>query len=122
MERGHILALLEAGNRLERVIVADAETNTLLSADDVRHIATLARIGMTDGEVEKFRNELSDIIGHFQALAAIETDDVEPTMNGADVTNVMAADESIECLTTEETLANAPTREDDYLRVRAVLE
>ena len=43
-------------------------------------------------------------------------------MNGADVTNVMAADESIECLTTEETLANAPTREDDYLRVRAVLE
>ena len=52
----------------------------------------------------------------------IETDDVEPTMNGADVSNVMAADESIACLTTEETLANAPTREDDYLRVRAVLE
>ena len=102
--------------------MADAETDTLLSADDVRHIATLARIGMTDAEVEKFRDELSDIIGHFQALAAIDTDNVEPTMNGADVTNVMAADESIACLTTEETLANAPTREDDYLRVRAVLE
>jgi aspartyl-tRNA(Asn)/glutamyl-tRNA(Gln) amidotransferase subunit C len=93
-----------------------------LTADDVRHIATLARIGMTDEEVEKFRAELSSIIGHCNALALIDTDGVEPTMNGADVTNVMADDVSRPSLTVEEALANAPHRHDDYLRVRAVLE
>ena len=94
----------------------------VLTADDVRHIATLVRIGLTDEEVEKFRAELSSIIGHCNDLALIDTEDVEPTMNGADVTNIMAADESTPPLTVEEALANAPSREDDYLRVRAVLD
>lgn len=96
--------------------------DSALTVDDVRHIATLARIGMTDQEVEKFRGELSSIIGHCNALALIDTDGVEPTMNGADVTNVMADDVSRPSLTVEEALANAPQRHDDYLRVRAVLE
>ncbi len=96
--------------------------DSALTADDVRHIATLARIGMTDDEVEKFRAELSSIIGHCDALALIDTEEIEPTMNGADVTNVMAEDVSRPSLTVEEALANAPQRHDDYLRVRAVLE
>jgi aspartyl-tRNA(Asn)/glutamyl-tRNA(Gln) amidotransferase subunit C len=77
---------------------------------------------MTDEEVEKFRQELSSIIGHCNALALVDTEGVEPTMNGADVINVMAADISRPSLSVDEALANAPTREDDYLRVRAVLD
>lgn len=98
------------------------DTGTLLSHDDVRHIGTLARIGMTDADVEKFRRDLSSIIGHFDALARIDTEDVEPTMNGADADNVMADDAPGACLTVEQVLANAPVREDDYLRVRGVLD
>jgi aspartyl-tRNA(Asn)/glutamyl-tRNA(Gln) amidotransferase subunit C len=98
------------------------DTGTLLSHDDVRHIATLARIGMTDADVEKFRRDLSSIIGHFDALARIDTEDVEPTMNGADADNVMADDAPGACLTVEQVLVNAPVREDDYLRVRGVLD
>ena len=97
-----------------------------LSAADVRHIATLVRIGMTDQDVEKFRIELSSIIGHCNSLAAIDTEDVEPTMNGAFADrlddDVMADDVAAACFPVEDVLANAPVREDDYLRVRGVLD
>ncbi len=96
-------------------------SNTELSADDVRHIAALARIGMTDEDVERFRTELSSILGHFDVLARIDTEGVEPTNNGADLLNVMVADESRPSLPSERVLANATTREDDLFRVKAVL-
>ena len=103
-----------------------SDSSADLSAADVRHIATLARIGMTDQDVEKFRLDLSAIIGHFDSLAAINTEDVEPTMNGAfaDMTadNVMADDVAEDCFPVEDVLANAPVREGDYLRVRGVLD
>ncbi len=123
-----VSSALCVGNRviarwLEGPTVSDSSD---LSAADVRHIATLVRIGMTDQEVEKFRTELSSIIGHCKALAAIDTADVEPTMNGAFADrlgdDVMAADVSEPCLPVEDVLANAPVREDDYLRVRGVLD
>ena len=93
-----------------------------LSADDVRHLASLARIGMTDDEVQKFRTDLSSILDHFDVLAAIDTEGVEPTNNGADLLNVMVADKSRASATHEQTMANAPTSEDAYFRVRAVLD
>ena len=108
---------------LEGPTVSDSSD---LSAADVRHIATLVRIGMTDQDVEKFRIELSSIIGHCNSLAAIDTEDIEPTMNGAFADrigdDVMADDVAEACFPVEDVLANAPVREDDYLRVRGVLD
>jgi aspartyl-tRNA(Asn)/glutamyl-tRNA(Gln) amidotransferase subunit C len=107
---------------LEGPTVSDSSD---LSAADVRHIATLVRIGMTDQDVEKFRVELSSIIGHCNSLAAIDTEDVEPTMNGAFADrggdDGMADDVAEPCFPVEDVMANAPVREDDYLRVRGVL-
>jgi aspartyl-tRNA(Asn)/glutamyl-tRNA(Gln) amidotransferase subunit C len=93
-----------------------------LTTDEVRHIALLARVGMTDEDVEVMRDELSDILDHFEVLQQADTEGVEPRAHSADMTSVMRDDEIRECLPIDDALANAPTREGDFVRVRAVLD
>ena len=93
-----------------------------LTRDEVLHVAKLARLGLTDADVTKFQNQLSQIIEHFDVLARFETDDVPPTTHSLPVENVMAADEPRPSLTQDEVLANAPLAQDGHLRVRAVLD
>lgn len=100
----------------------DIEQPADLSLDEVRHLATLSRLGMTDAELEKFRGELAGIIGHINDLRAVDTEGVEPTNNGADLLNVMVADKSRPSWPVEKVLANASSRDDTLFRVRAVLE
>jgi aspartyl-tRNA(Asn)/glutamyl-tRNA(Gln) amidotransferase subunit C len=93
-----------------------------LSTDEVRHIALLARVGMTDEEVERMRDQLSNILGHFDSLQQLDTGAVEPTGHSVGVESVMREDRARESSTREDALANAPRREGDFVRVRAVLE
>ena len=93
-----------------------------LDRDVVLHIAKLARVELTDAEVETFSEQLSEIIGHFDALNAVNTDGVEPTAHTLPIENVMADDRSRPSLPRDEVLALAPSTDDGYLRVRAVLE
>lgn len=93
-----------------------------LTTDDVLHIARLARISLTDLEVGRLTQQLSDILGHFAALAAAPTDGVEPTAHPLPLSNVMRADEVAPSLPRTAVLANAPRHEDGLFRVRAVLE
>jgi aspartyl-tRNA(Asn)/glutamyl-tRNA(Gln) amidotransferase subunit C len=93
-----------------------------LSRDEVLHVARLARIGLTDADVEKFQSQLSTILDNFEALRQIDTTNVEPTTHTLPLESVMAADEPIDSLSPDEVLANAPLQHDGYLRVRAVLD
>ncbi|WP_322796049.1 Asp-tRNA(Asn)/Glu-tRNA(Gln) amidotransferase subunit GatC [Tepidiforma sp.] len=93
-----------------------------LTRDDVLHIARLARIAVTDDEVARLTVQLSGILDHFAALAAVDTEGVEPTAHPLPLANVMRADEVQPSLSRDEVLANAPMTEDGYIRVRAVLE
>lgn len=93
-----------------------------LSSDQVLHIARLARISVSDADVERLAAQLSDILEHFTALSAVDTDGIEPTAHPLPLSNVMRADEPAPSLSREEVLSNAPDHEDGYLRVRAVLE
>ncbi len=93
-----------------------------LDRDIVLHISKLARVELTDAEVETFSEQLSEIIGHFDALNAVETDGVEPTAHTLPIKNVMADDQSRPSLPQDDVLALAPSTDDGYLRVRAVLE
>ena len=93
-----------------------------LTDSDVLHIARLARIELSDEEVRRFAGQLSGILDHFAALAAVPTEGVEPTAHPLPLSNVMRADEVASSLPRTEVLANAPQQEDGYLRVRAVLE
>ena len=93
-----------------------------LTTDEVRHIALLARVGMTDEEVELMRDQLSDILAQFEALSRVDTGDLEPTGHSVDLLSVMREDVARPSFSREETLANAPNREGDLVRVKAVLE
>ena len=93
-----------------------------LTDEEVRHIAALARIAMSDEDVRRMGEEMSQILDNFDALAQVDTEGVEPTGHSVEVTSVMRDDEAAESSQVDEVLANAPDREDDLIRVRAVLE
>ena len=95
---------------------------TRLDIEDVRHIARLCHIGLTDEEAERMRDQLSHILEQFQNLAAIDTTGVEPLDHAVGMDSVMREDEPIPPMPVEDVLANAPRREGDYFRVRAVME
>ncbi len=92
-----------------------------LSIEEVRHTAALARIGMTDSEIESMRGELSNILDNFDALGRVDTEGVEPTGHSVRIDSVMRDDRVFESLPREDVLANAPLCEDGFVRVRAVL-
>lgn len=93
-----------------------------LDRDAVLHIARLARVHLTDDELDTYATQLGDILGHFDALDRVNTDGVEPTAHTLPLRNVMAEDIASDSLPRDEVLALAPNTEDGYLRVRAVLE
>ena len=93
-----------------------------LTANDVLHIARLARVQLSPSDVERFTTQLSGILEHFASLAAVNTEGIEPIAHPLPLSNVMRADEVAPSLPQDVALANAPEQEDGYFRVRAVLE
>ena len=93
-----------------------------LSREEVLYIARLARLGLTEEDVDKFREQLSNILENFDILRQVDTTDVPPTAQSIALQNVMRDDEVTPSLAPEDILANAPRREGDCFRVRAVLE
>jgi aspartyl-tRNA(Asn)/glutamyl-tRNA(Gln) amidotransferase subunit C len=93
-----------------------------LTSDEVLHIATLCRIALTPDDVQRFTAQLSGILDHFAALAAVDTEGLEPTAHPLPLSNIMREDSVTPSLSQEAALANAPRAEDGYFRVRAVLE
>ena len=93
-----------------------------LSREEVLHIARLARLGLTETELERLREQLSNILENFQILQQVETTDVPPTAQAIPLQNVTKDDEVAPSLPADDVLANAPQREGDLFRVRAVLE
>jgi aspartyl-tRNA(Asn)/glutamyl-tRNA(Gln) amidotransferase subunit C len=93
-----------------------------LTPDEVRHIARLARLGLTDADVERFQHQLSDILDYFERLRSVDTEGVPPTAYPLALHNVMRDDEPEPGADPDAVLANAPQREGPFFRVRAVLE
>jgi len=93
-----------------------------LSGEEVRHLALLVRLGLSQAEVERFREQLSDILGAFEVLRQVDTSDVPPTAHSIALENVMRDDEPAPSLPVDQVLANAPSQEEGFFRVRAVLE
>ena len=93
-----------------------------LSRDDVAHIASLVRLGMSEDEIETLRAELSDILEQFETLSAVDTTGVPPTAHPGGMRNIFDDDEPASSLDAEAVLSNAPLREDGFFRVKAVLE
>ena len=93
-----------------------------LSREEVIHIAALARMGLSEAEIEKAREQLADILENFEVLKEVDTANVPPTAQSINLSNVMRDDVTRESLAVEQVLANAPDREDDLFKLRPVLE
>ncbi len=93
-----------------------------LRREEVLHIAALARIGVTDADVEIFQEQLSNILENFQVLNQLDTSNVPPTAQPIEIQNVTLADDIKTSLSQADVLANAPQREGDFFKVKVVLE
>jgi len=93
-----------------------------LSREEVQHIALLARLGVTETELERLREQLSNILENFQILQQVDTSDVPPTTQSVALQSVVRDDEVAPSLPPDDVLANAPQREGEFFRVKAVLE
>jgi len=93
-----------------------------LSTEEVRHIAWLARLAVTDEEVERFRAELSVILDNFSVLRALDTERVPAATHASQLENVLRDDSVRPSLPAESVLANAPRQQDDLFRVPPILE
>ncbi|MSQ11074.1 MAG: Asp-tRNA(Asn)/Glu-tRNA(Gln) amidotransferase subunit GatC [Dehalococcoidia bacterium] len=94
----------------------------MLTPEEVRHIAQLVRIRVTDQEVDQFTSQLSDILDQFTKLDELDTSEVPATRHTLPLHNVLREDVAEESLTAEQATANAPLKEAGHFRVRAVLE
>jgi aspartyl-tRNA(Asn)/glutamyl-tRNA(Gln) amidotransferase subunit C len=93
-----------------------------LSREEVLHIAALAKVGVTEADVENFREQLSNIIENFESLQKLDTTGIPPTAQSIALQNVIMCDEIIPSMSQEDVLANAPQREGDFFKVKIVLE
>lgn len=96
---------------------------TTISTDDVKYVARLSKIAITDDEAAKLTKELDAILGYVQQLEAVDTEGLQPTYQVTGLTNVTRPDELIDYGTTQsDLLKNVPRRhEGGYIEVPKVL-
>jgi aspartyl-tRNA(Asn)/glutamyl-tRNA(Gln) amidotransferase subunit C len=88
-----------------------------ISEDEVLHVARLARLALTDEEIERLTGELGAILDAVGVVAELDLADVPPTSHPLDLVNVWDEDEPRESLPLDDVFANAPDRDGDLFRV-----
>jgi aspartyl-tRNA(Asn)/glutamyl-tRNA(Gln) amidotransferase subunit C len=98
-----------------------SDTSASITRDEVAHLATLARLALTDDELDRYAGQLGVIIASVARVAEVAADDIPPTSHALPLTNVMRDDEVRPGLTQEEALAGAPAAEQGRFRVPRIL-
>lgn len=93
-----------------------------LTDEQVEYVATLARLGLSDEERQRLREQLSSILGHIDRLRELDTSAIPPTAQVIPLAPVLRDDVVRPSLTPEQVLANAPRSENGFIRVNAILE
>ena len=95
----------------------------MLSKEEVQHIADLARISVSEDEIEKYQKDLSGILDYFVELQNLDTENIEPIGHITGMENVLRSDrfEDFGSIGKEAILANAPERKDGSIKVKNVL-
>jgi aspartyl-tRNA(Asn)/glutamyl-tRNA(Gln) amidotransferase subunit C len=94
----------------------------MISRTDVEHVAALARLGLSDEEIDRMQEQLNRILEAIGKLQSVDTSAVGPTAQVIQLENVMRDDVAADPLQRDAALANAPLREGPMLRVPVVLE
>ena len=92
-----------------------------LTRDDAAYVARLARIDLSDEELDLYAVQLAGVLDHAAELAALDTEGVEPTTHPLPLQNVTRPDEVVPCLDRDEVLAQAPAVEDGRFKVPRIL-
>ncbi|MEW6324583.1 MAG: Asp-tRNA(Asn)/Glu-tRNA(Gln) amidotransferase subunit GatC [Nitrospirota bacterium] len=92
-----------------------------LTQDEVRHVAALARLALSDEEAEHFSRQLSQILTYVQTLNELDTSQVEPTAHAVPMANVWREDVVAPSCDREAILADAPDRTGEFFRVPKIL-
>src|SRR5687768_9315251 len=92
-----------------------------LSREEVEYVASLARLGLSDEEVGRMREQLSSILDHIAAIDRLDTAAIPPTAQVISLSNVMRADDVRDSLPRDAVLANAPRQTDGFFEVHAIL-
>ena len=87
-----------------------------ITREEVLHVARLARLELTEAEVERFADQLSAILDAVSKVSELDLSDVPPTSHPLAVSNAWAEDEPRPCLALDDVFANAPDRDSDYFR------
>ncbi len=93
-----------------------------LTPEQVDHIARLARLELSEEERERYRQQLSAILDHFQQLQELDTEAIPPTFRVVESEGSLRADDPKPSLPRKELLANAPKMENEQFRVPPILE
>jgi aspartyl-tRNA(Asn)/glutamyl-tRNA(Gln) amidotransferase subunit C len=92
-----------------------------LDQEQVKKVAHLARLELTEAEEQKFVGQLSDILSYFEQLSELDTDDVPPTTRAIDTSNITRPDENQPYSDREALLGQAPDQEGDFFKVPQIL-
>jgi aspartyl-tRNA(Asn)/glutamyl-tRNA(Gln) amidotransferase subunit C len=87
-----------------------------ITTEEVLHVARLARLQLSDEEVVRFQEQLSNILEAVSKVSELDLSDVPPTAHPLEIANAWAEDEPRPCLPLDDVFANAPDRDDDYFR------
>ena len=90
--------------------------------DQVQKVAMLARLNLTDQEIDQLGRQLGSILEYVEQLQAIDTDGVEPLAHCLPIENVFREDQVADSLSPDEALANAPKRSGDFYAVPPILD
>lgn len=95
-----------------------------LSNDDVKHVALLAQITLSEEEVENYKEQLSKVVEHIDQLSEVDTNLVTPTSQTTGVENIFRPDavDEARMLKSEEALSNAPRKHNNYFSVEKILK
>lgn len=93
-----------------------------ISREEVTYIAGLARLTLTDEEIELYAQQLSDILGYIEQLNELDVDNIEPMSHVLDIINVMREDKQLPSLTREEVMSNAPDHDGVHFKVPRVVK
>ena len=93
-----------------------------LTRDQVIHVAELAKLKLSEGEIDLFQKQLSAVLDDAARLDELDTDQIPPTAAVLPLHNVMRADQYRPSWPRDEMLANAPAQENGYVKVKVVLE
>lgn len=93
-----------------------------ISKGDVERVAELARLDLTESQIEALTPQLAGIVAYVDSLAAVDTEGIEPMAHAVEVTNVLRPDEVRTGLSHEAALSNAPRHDSVGFRVPAVLD